>query len=110
MTGFRRKFRKISEVRPRARNKGRLRGNRRAAVPRADFLADIAAEDVGAHALAMLLWNRTAEFDGEVRNAAPGIERPLAGAARHNGVRGTSVDAAGAGSATVLGRRIGFHR
>jgi hypothetical protein len=62
--------------------------NRRAAVPRANVLANIAAEDVAANGLAKFQWNGCAQFDRQVGNASACVEHvglnDCAGGARVN--------------------------
>ena len=85
-----------------ARREGRLDRHRSAAVPGADVLADVAAEDVRADAGAMLLRNRAAQLDREVGDAERRVE-PLPG---HDGRGRAGVDAARAGAAAVGRRRV----
>ena len=77
-------------------------GDRGFAIPGADVLADVAAEDVASHAVAQVLGDGAALFDGEIGNAAVGIE--LVG--REKRVRGTGVEAASAGAAAVGRRQV----
>jgi hypothetical protein len=73
-----------------------------AAVPRAHVLADVAAEDVAAHALAPLLRTRALHLDGEGADAACGVED----VGRDEGARGAGVEARGARAAQVGARRV----
>ena len=66
-------------------------------IPRADVLADVAAEDLAADGGAEICGNASLLFDGEVRDAAGGIHL-MRGDER---VGGAGVDAAGAGAAAV---------
>jgi hypothetical protein len=50
------------------------RRERRFAIPRANILANIATDYGVTEGRAQIFWNRGAQFDGEVRNAAAGIE------------------------------------
>ena len=81
---------------------GRSRGGS-LAVPRANILADVAAEDVTAHARAEVLGNRPALLDREIRNALVGIE--LVG--REDRIRRTSLDATRAGAAAIRSGQVG---
>lgn len=72
-----------------------------AAVPGADLLADIAAEEPVAHSVAQLHRGEFARFDGEVRDAPAGVEHVRG----REGVGGTGVEAAGAGAAVAGGVR-----
>ena len=79
---------------------------RRRTIPRAHLLADVASENMIADGAAMFRWNRSAIFDGEVRNALGRVEHmrldKRAGRAR--------LDAQRAGSALIERRSIGFER
>lgn len=86
----------------RANFETRLGRDRRFAVVGADLLADVAAEDPVAHAWLQVGRNVAAMLDGEVRNAARGVHPVGVG----EGVRGTGVEAAGAGAAVVGLRRV----
>src|SRR5579862_3243073 len=80
--------------------------DRRAGIPRADLLTYVAAENMRAHGLAKFLRDRSAQLDGEVSDAPPGVDRPgIAGGDER--IRRAGVDAARAGAAAVRGRRIG---
>src|SRR4029077_5695858 len=57
-----------------ARLKFRGGAYRSFAVPRADVLADVAAEDVPAHAFAQFIRNRSTLFDAEIRDALVRVE------------------------------------
>src|SRR5262245_55896213 len=48
--------------------------SRRLAVPRANVLTDVATEYVPTHRFQQLFRNRAAKLDGQVRNAAPGVQ------------------------------------
>src|SRR5262249_2093718 len=73
------------------------------AIPGADFLTDIAAEEPVADAGAQLVGNRRAEFNREVADAAARVEHAGGG----EGLRWASVEAGGTGAAVVgLVRRI----
>src|ERR1700686_374057 len=72
-------------------------------VPGTNVLADVAAKDVMSDRLAKFPRNVAALLDGQISNATPGIEF----ARGHNGLRGTSVNAACAASATISGGKIG---
>src|ERR1700728_4319137 len=78
-----------------------LMRNRRAPVPGTNVLANVAAEHMLADGGAQLLRRGCVQFNSEVRDAAAGVDFV---AFRRNGLRGTSVDAAGASSAAVGGR------
>ena len=79
------------------------RGHRRAPIPRANVLADVAPEDVPPDRFAQLRRNRSAEFDGQIRDATPRVENvrldDRAGRAR--------VDTQAAVAAQVRDRRVG---
>ncbi len=86
---------------------GSVGGRWGAAVPRAHILADVAPEDVRPHGGAFPFRNAAAQFDGEVRDAQARIEGvSRASFGRHDGLRGTCVDAARARAAAVRRRRI----
>ena len=68
-------------------------------IPRADILADVAAEDLAAYGGAEFLRDGTALFDGEVGDAAARVHL----ARRDECVRGAGLDAAAAGAAAVCG-------
>src|SRR5438045_684491 len=76
------------------------RAVRSAAVPRANILADVAAEDVVSHPGAHVFRNRAALFNGEIRDAAGGVELGRS----HQRSRRTRVNAARATSAEVFYR------
>src|ERR1035438_6268906 len=102
-----RKFHQMFQAWHRAGRKRQLFSERRAAVPWTNLLADVASENVRPHPLAMLLRDRAAQLNREVRNAAPRIERPsvaIAGAVRHKCLRRTGVDATGARPAAIRRR------
>src|SRR5215831_4635675 len=63
----------LERRRKRARLVYRICRKRCAAIPGADVLADVAAEDVGADCGAVLLRHRAAQLDREVRDAETGI-------------------------------------
>ena len=73
------------------------------AVPGANVLTDVAAEDVASDAWAQVFWNLATLFDGQVGDAEAGVEFT----GRDNGVGGTGGYAAGAGSATIGGGQAG---
>jgi hypothetical protein len=75
----------------------------RLGVPRADVLADVAAEDPVADQGAQFRWYRAAMLDGEVRDTAAGID-PVVGP---EGVGRAVVDTAPA-RAAVIRRRLAF--
>ena len=77
--------------------------DRSAAVPGADVLADIAAEDLPADGLAKLLGDGALLLDGEVGDAARGVHLVRG----HERVGGAGVDAARAASAAI-GRDLKF--
>ncbi len=66
-------------------------------VPGTDLLADVAAEDPVAHLRPELLGDRPLQLDGQVGDAAAGVQLP--GAA--DGVGGAGLDAAGAAPAAI---------
>src|SRR5712671_4019105 len=76
----------------------RYRGNRCAPVPRANVLADVAAENMISHRLAELLRDGAAQFDGQVGDALSGIHDV--------GLRWTSVKATPAAPAQVRRRQL----
>jgi len=76
----------------------------RLAVVGADVLADVAAEDVAAHGSAEVLRDGAAELDGEVGDAAAGVEE----VGLDQGFSGAGVEAEGAGAAAVGLGRGGF--
>src|SRR6267142_922065 len=78
-------------------------GHRCFTVPRAYVLADVAPEDVPAHAVPHLFGNGSPFLDGQVRDAFVRIE--LIGTKKR--VRWTSVEAARAGAAPIRGGQIG---
>src|ERR1017187_9406849 len=82
--------------------KGGVGGNGGAAVPGADVLADVAAEDVRTDGGATLQGDGGAELDGEVRDAERGIDTGW-----KEGGGGTGGDAAAGGAAGGGGRGIG---
>src|ERR1039457_4787700 len=82
--------------------KGGVGGNGGAAVPGADVLADVAAEDVRTDGGATLQGDGGAELDGEVRDAEGGIY-----AGGKDGGGGAGIDAALAGAAGGGGRGPG---
>jgi hypothetical protein len=61
----------------------RFRADRRAPVPWAHILTDVASEDMVADLLCQPAWNFVALFYRQIGNAAPRIERPSALALRH---------------------------
>src|SRR5205823_6889271 len=77
-----------------------------AAVPGADVLANVAAEDVTAHGAADRLRDGIAELDREVGNAEARVHG-VAGASAHDGFGGTGLYAAAARAAAIGRRRIG---
>ena len=83
--------------------KGRLPGPARELVPRADRETVVAAIDAIAHGGAQVARDMPLVLDGEIGDAAPGIE--LVG--RGEGICGADVEAAAAGPAAVPVRRIG---
>ena len=83
----------------------RIFGDRSARVPRADVLADVAAEDVIAHAGAQFLRNRPAQLDGQIRDAAARVQLSSRLPCGHDRVRRTSLDAARAAPAAIRRRR-----
>src|ERR1700722_8562116 len=76
----------------------RFSGDRRAPVPRADVLADIAAKDLAAYRLTQLMGDNTFFLDGQVGDAAGGIHL----ARGDQSVRRTRIDTAGATATAVL--------
>src|ERR1017187_9318843 len=74
---------------------------RGAIVPRANVLADVAAEYVASHRLAKFSWNAVAQFDGQVGNTSPGVHE----IGFMQRVCRTSVQAAAATAAQVRRRR-----
>ncbi len=75
-------------------------------VPGADVLTNVTAEDVGAHAAAMLFGDWPAEFDGQVGDAAAGIDGPSP-VEGDDCLGGARFDTAVTGAAAVRGRAIG---
>ena len=74
-------------------------------VPGTDHLAYIAAEGPVAHVRAQVGWDFAFVFDGQVRDATPGVERPV----RQDAMGWTGFDATRAGSAAVgCEGRVGF--
>ena len=71
-------------------------------VPRADVLADVAAEDVAPHAVPALLGDGALDLDGQVADAARGVE-DVGG---REGAGGTRVQAGGAAPAHVRPRGV----
>src|SRR4029450_2224267 len=49
---------------------------RRPPIPRADLLADVASEEMGADCLSHLLWDGPAQLDREIGEAAPRVHDP----------------------------------
>src|SRR5947209_8462373 len=80
---------------------------RRAPVPGAHILADVAAKYMPTDAGTVLLGNRAAQLDRKVRDAQPRIQFVATGA---DGMRGTSIDATGARAAAIRGGRVRFKR
>jgi len=79
-------------------SKGRVANRRgKTQVPWTHFLADITAEDPIPYLRAQLNWNGTFILDGQVRNTAGGIDRPI----RQDALCGASLDAALAASAAI---------
>src|SRR5471030_2307169 len=76
------------------------------AVPRAGKLTVVAAVDAVADQRPQFQRNRTFQFDGQVRNAAPRIE--LVGP--DDRARGTDVDALRAAAAMLPGRSVRWQR
>ena len=72
-------------------------------IPGANILADVAAEDLAADAVAEIFGDGAALLDGQVGDAAGGVHL-----IRREGLRGAGVDAAGAGSAAVGSERRQF--
>src|SRR6516225_7444458 len=95
------KFHQIYAARRKRRMEVRLRTWRGLAVPRADFLANVATENPIAHWLAQLFDDRTAQLNGQIADAPPCVERTGAG----EGVGWAGVQASGAGAAMVGGVR-----
>ncbi len=76
-------------------------------IPRADHLADVAAEYPISHLVTQINGNLIFQFDGEIRNAASRVN----GAVRKDAVGGAGFDAERAGTAMVGDKgRIGFER
>ena len=80
----------------------RQRRHRRAAIPRANVLADVAAEDVPADGLAQFERNRAAQLDRQIGNAAPRVQNVRL----DDGARRACVDAQAAVSAQIRRRRF----
>ena len=57
-----------------SRSKFRRRADRRTMVPRANILANVAAENIAADWRAKFFGNRAAQLDREIRDAQPRIE------------------------------------
>src|SRR5262249_30909093 len=80
-----------------ARLKRRLSAERRFAVPGAHVLTDVAAEDPVPHARTQVRRDRLSQLDGQVADAAPGVQL-----IRTRGcLRGASIDASRTGAAVV---------
>src|SRR5215472_7206215 len=76
----------------------------RVPVPGTDVLADVAAEHVGADRGAELRRNRTPQFDIKVSDAPRGVHHVRLN--ERSG--GAGIEAPGAGTAAVKGRRVGL--
>src|SRR5215467_5968648 len=72
-------------------------------VPGADILTDVATKNMMANTGAQLFWNAAALFNGEIGDAAAGVE--FAGSDQRLG--GACIDAARTTPATVSGGKIG---
>ncbi len=75
-------------------------GDGRAAVPRADLLADVAAKDVAADSGVEIVGDGSLVLDGEVGDAARGVHTARVGRVEQ-GLCRAGVDAGGAGAAAV---------
>lgn len=73
----------------------------RKAVPRADDLAIITAEDAVTHRGAILFWNGAKMFDGEIRDTFTRIDLKR----RYDGIGGAGFDTAGT-LAAMVGDRL----
>src|SRR5580658_6261476 len=76
--------------------------HRRLAVPGAHILADVAADNSIAHWSAKLVGNRSAEFDGEIGDAAARVEHIRRG----ERLRGAGIETARTSAAEIGGRRF----
>src|SRR5206468_1425295 len=76
-----------------------LIAGRRAVVPRTNFLAHVAPKQPVANAEPQITWDRIAQLDREIANAARGVEDVR----RRKGLRGTGVEASPAASTVVSG-------
>src|SRR5271155_809078 len=76
--------------------------HRRLAVPGTHILADVAADDSIAHGGAKLVGNRSAEFDGEIGDAAARVEHIRRG----ERLRGAGIETARASTAEIGGGRV----
>ena len=74
----------------------------RFAIPRADVLADVAADDGVADVRAKFFRNFAAKLDGEIRDAAARVEN----VGLREGLRGASVEAARTRAAEIGRRRL----
>ena len=82
-----------------------ISSNRRARIPRAHVLADVAAKNIFAHLRAKRFWHDPAQFDIQIRNATPCVQHILF-SRRNQRLRRTGFDASRARSAAVRGRGI----
>src|ERR1019366_9004178 len=80
------------------------RGDGRFAVPGADVLADVAADNGVAHLCAKFFRDRAAQLDSEIGDAAARVENIRRGEC----LRGAGVEAARAGAAQIGGGRLGW--
>src|SRR5690606_24272461 len=62
-----------------ARLPGRVRTDRRLRIPRTDVLTDVAAVDLRVHGRPKRLFDHRTRLDGQVRQAAPGVDSPGVG-------------------------------
>ena len=83
-------------------------GDGGAAVPRADVLADVAAEDVVADCGSLGGGHLAFEFDVQIGDAEAGVELPfrVLVAGGHDGLCGAGINAFGARATIIFGKRV----